>query len=197
MDRAAHRTLPCPFCGRLHHAINLRRGERAVCIECGATLAHRPRSRDTALALAITALILAVPAVQFPWVVVRKFGAAHPSYLWTGIRALWTDGMPLLSVWVALCGIVVPLALLATLGLLVVAGRRTPDRLAVRVWMRVAHALQHWSMPEVQVLAVLVAFVKIGALVQVDVGLGLWFYAAMTLALLLAWRSAERWEEAV
>jgi paraquat-inducible protein A len=181
----------CPLCGRLHHPVALKRGERALCARCGTTLDRRRGGHDAALAFTLTALILAVPAVELPLVVVRKFGAEHASYVWTGIRSLWQDGMPLLSVWVALCGVVVPLTLLTTLVMLILARSRGPYRRAARVWARTAHALQHWSMPEVQVLAVLVAFVKIGALVQVHPGLGLWFYAAMTVAMLLAWRSTE------
>lgn len=186
--------LHCPLCGRLHHAVPLRRGQRAVCVNCGGTLTSRPGSRQAALAFTVTALILALPAVQLPLVTVRKFGAEHSSYLWTGVQALWQDGRVLLAIWVALCGLVVPLTLLATLTMLVFASRRHADG-AERLWTRLASALQHWSMPEVQVLAVLVAFVKIGALVQVQPGAGLWFYAAMTTAMLFAWRAAGLLEE--
>lgn len=181
----------CPVCGRVHHAIVVRTGERALCADCDSPLPRTAGRPDTALAFTITALILALPAMQLPLVVVRKFGAEHASYLWTGIRALWQQGMPLLSVWVALCGIAVPLALLATLLLLVFAPAPADTRSTAPFWRRAAQALQHWSMPEVQVLAVLVAFVKIGALVHVTPGAGLWFYGAMTLAMLFAWRSSE------
>jgi paraquat-inducible protein A len=177
----------CPFCGRLHYAVAVRAGERALCVDCGSPLPADECRRDTALAFTVTALILAVPALQLPLVTVRKFGTEHSSYLWTGIRALWHNGMPLLAVWVALCGLAVPLALLASLVM-------TMPRLhlpAADFWRRVAQALQHWSMPEVQVLAVLVAFIKIGALVQVQPGLGLWFYGAMTLAMLRAWHCTD------
>lgn len=188
--RTTPRHITCPLCGRLHHAIAARVGEHAFCADCGSPLPRPDRRPDTALAFTITALILALPAVQLPLVVVRKFGAEHASYLWTGVRALWQQGMPLLSVWVALCGIAVPLALLATLLLLVFAPPADVGS-PPRFWRRAAQALQHWSMPEVQVLAVLVAFVKIGALVHVSPGAGLWFYGAMTLAMLFAWRSSE------
>lgn len=169
----------------------MRWGERAYCVDCGSPLPQPNRRTDAALAYTATALILAVPAVQLPLVTVRKFGTEHASYLWTGVKALWQDGMPLLSVWVALCGIAVPLALLTTLVMLVYVDRADVPEPVQRVWMRAAQALQHWSMPDVQVLAVLVAFVKIGALVQVEPGLGLWFYGAMTLAMLFAWHCTD------
>lgn len=188
MDSAATGHLSCPLCGRVHQAVALRGGERALCVDCATPLPVESGLADAALAWALTALILAVPAVQLPLVVVRKFGAEHASYLWTGVRALWQSGMPLLSVWVALCGIAVPLALLTTLMGLVSSRWRERAR-RERFWTRSAQALQHWSMPEVQVLAVLVAFVKIGAMVDVHPGPGLWFYAAMTVAMLAAWRS--------
>lgn len=189
MDRSDPRHLHCPLCGREHHPVPLRRGERARCVDCGGTLGGEVR-RDSTLAFTITALILAIPAVQLPLVTVNKFGAEHASYVWTGVRALWQEGRLLLSVWVALCGIIIPLALLVTLTMLVTTRRRSPGDEEARFWTRLAAALQHWSMPEVQVLAILVAFVKIGALVQIQPGPGLWSYAAMTLAMLFAWRSA-------
>ena len=179
------------MCGRLHRAVPLRIGERAACVDCGTTLARRRLSKDSALAFTLTALIFAVPAAQLPLVTVRKFGAEHASYLWTGVRGLWKNGMPLLSVWVALCGVVVPLLLLGVLTVIVGSPRVGERRPASPFWRRLADALEHWSMPEVHVLAVLVAFVKIGVLVNVDPGAGLWFYAAMTVAIMLAWRSAE------
>lgn len=166
----------------------LRLGERALCVDCGSRLPSRPNA-DRALAFGLTAAVLAFPALQLPVVTVRKFGAEHASYLWTGVRTLWHSGMPVLSIWVAFCGIIIPLALLTTVLMSVPPLATDMPTRSSRLWARAAAALEHWSMPEVQVLAVLVAFAKIGALVEVTPGPGLWAYGAMTVALLLAWRS--------
>lgn len=189
--------LKCRWCGSLHEPVPLRVGERALCVRCGSTVARGSISRHTSLAFTLTAVILAIPAAEFPLVTVRKFGAEHSTYLWSSVTALWQDGMPLVSVWVALCGIMVPLALLAALFALAATTRTEGPATRNHGWLRVARALQRWSMPEVQVLAVLVAFVKIGALVDVQPGVGLWFYAAMAFALLVAWRSAGPPQEAL
>ncbi len=189
MDPAARQIITCPHCGRMHVEVPLRLGERALCVSCGSRLPRARANSDAALAFTVTALILAWPALNLPVVTVRKFGSEHASHLWSGVRALWNDGMPMLSVWVAFCGIIVPLALVTALLVSLPPGR--PDSMPARPWARLARALEHWSMPEVQVLAVLVAFVKIGALVHVTPGAGLWFYGAMTVSLLFAWRSLE------
>jgi paraquat-inducible protein A len=194
MDEQRPTPLACRWCGESHHAVPLRRGERAVCSKCGGTLARYSLLGPSTLALAVTATVLAIPAALLPLVVVHKFGGSHESYLWTGIRALWRDGMPVLSVWVTLCGIAVPIALLGTLLVLATADRVGDDQ-SRRFWTRAAIAFQRWSMPEVQVLAVLVAFVKIGALVDVHPGAGLWFYAAAAVTILVAWRSSRLVEE--
>lgn len=189
--------LACRWCGCLHRPVSLRAGQRALCVNCGSTVARGSLTRHTSLAFTLTAVILAVPAAEFPLVTVRKFGAERSSYLWSSVTALWQNGMPVVSVWVALCGIMVPLALLATLFAAAASARADGGEHPSLPWLRIARALQRWAMPEVQVLAVLVAFVKIGALVDVEPGAGLWFYAAMACALLVAWRSAGPLQEAL
>lgn len=192
MDGSASGHIACRFCGRVHRAIELHRGERALCCDCGSTLARHVYGRHASAALAAAALVLLIPALQTPLVTVRKFGVDHPSYVWSSTLALWRNHMPLVSTWVALCGLIVP-ALEAVALIVMAAPREIGGRVSnSRFWGPFVRALQHWAIPEVQVLAILVAFVKIGALVNVEIGSGLWFYGAASALTLLAARQAEK-----
>lgn len=182
----------CRVCGFAHQPVPLRRGERAVCVRCATVLtSNRRLGPGGGLALAVTALILAVPAMWLPFLTAGKLGTARVSVLFTGVDGLWENGMKLLAVWVFLCGWFVPIALLAILATVLWPGRRGERSPQIAALARLALALEHWAMPEVQVLAVLVALMKLGSLVEVSIGPGFWFYSAMSLTLLLAWRSVD------
>jgi paraquat-inducible protein A len=186
---AASNTLACPWCGQLHTRIALRPGETGKCVRCDAQLAvGRTSNWVVTLAWAITGLILWVPANLLPIVSVSQFGHTHESLLATGVTTLWQQGMPWVAVLVALCGIAAPLLLLLTLSALllpITLGRpSTRLRLLVR-WLR---AVELWSIPEVYLLGVLVAFIKLGDVVRSLPGPGLWCHIGMALALFVAWR---------
>jgi len=160
-------------------------------VRCDAVLARGARAgTDSALVFSVTGLALALPAVMLPFVSAGKLGAERISFLFTGVRTLWDSGMTSLAVLVFLCGVLLPLTLLATLAVL-----HAPSRLGWQIsgfpllhWA--GHVLEHWAIPEVQVLAVLVALLRLGSVVNVTIGPGFWCYCAMAFSLLVAQRSS-------
>lgn len=187
---AAHRDLVCRLCGQQHGEVRLAPGECASCGRCGAVLERRGLfGPDSTIAYAATGLIFAVPAVLLPFMTAEKLGDERVGYLFTGVLYLWEHGMALLAIPVFLFGFVLPVCLLGTLGILLAGARLGIRPGQARGLHRASRVLAHWAMPEVQVLAVLVALMKLGSVVDVKIGPGFWFYAAMSVFLLFAWRT--------
>jgi len=160
-----------------------------VCLRCGTTVVERGRlGPDAALAFALTGLVLAIPSLLLPFVTLTKLGDERTVLLSGGIEGLWANGFGPLAILVLACGILAPLGLLTLLiAVLWTDTRANPGRSneTLRRW---AHGVERWAMPEVQILGVMVAFFKLGAVVTIAVRPGLWCYGAASLFTLLAWR---------
>lgn len=185
----ANGPMACPWCGQLHARVELRPRAVSYCVRCNAQLT-RGRASDWIVTLAwvVTGLVLWIPANLLPIVELSRFGNARESLLITGAISVWQEGQPWVAVLVVLCGIAAPLLLLLsfTVMLVPITLGRPNSRLGIVVrWLR---ALELWSIPEVYLLAVLVAFIKLGALAAAAPTAGLWCYAGMSVALLIAWR---------
>lgn len=178
----------CRCCGLVHRQVPLERHEKALCVRCGARIARgRTASWDRPLAWALAGLVLSVPAMLLPLATVGRFGSFHEGLWLTAIRTLWTGNMPTLAAGVLICGLLAPVAVLILLTVVLLPlrfqGSLSP---ALQSLLRMVHHGVQWSMPEVYLLAVLVAFIKLGAIVTVTIGPGLWCYAGVSFALIQA-----------
>jgi paraquat-inducible protein A len=182
----------CRECGHEHKPVLLAHGEKALCVRCNSLLAKRGWfGRDASLAFTVTALLLVLPSLLLPFVTVSKLGSEQVSFLFTGVSVVWGDGMHLLAVWVLLCGGLAPIFLLFSLTGILLPHRLGWKPIETECLLRAARAVAYWAIPEVQVLAVLVALAKLGHVVQVGLGPGFWCYAALAVMTLLAWRGFE------
>jgi paraquat-inducible protein A len=181
--------LTCPLCGKGHRPVRLAPGESAHCTRCDTVLSRGSRGgAEAPLVFCVTGLALALPACLLPLVSAGKLGAERTSTLFTGVGALWDNGMRALAVLVLLCGGLLPIALLCLLTALQLPERFSGFLANPATLARVARALELCAIPEVQVLAVLVALMKLGSVVHVTIGPGFWFYCAMAFSLILAQR---------
>lgn len=168
--------------------VKLAPGETARCIRCDGVLAKGRRGGNVPLVVCVTGLALALPACFLPFISAGKFGAERVSTLLTGVGALWENGMRALAILVLLCGALLPILLLGTLTLLQAPSRLVGWFAGPELLARAARTLELGAIPEVQVLAVLVALTKLGSQVNVTIGAGFWFYCCMSFCLLLAQR---------
>lgn len=142
------------------------------------------------ISFALAGLVFAVPSAFLPFISASKLGDERDSLLLTGPGIVWHHDMRTLAALVVLCGFLLPIVFLVSLVLLHLpqVNLHPSDR---RLLSRFAHFLDHWAFPEVQILAVLVALMRLGSLVEVTLGSGFWCYCAMSLFLLLSQRGFE------
>lgn len=161
-----------------------------MCPRCGTVLVEAGRLGSHApLAFAATAFVFGVPALLTPFVILGKFGNDHRVSVTDGFTGLWDRGFEPVASAVLIGGTLAPFALISLLIAILATDRLPAYRERNRRLRRWAERVEYWSMPEVQVLGVLVAFFKLGAVVDVTIGPGLICYGIASLFTLLAWRS--------
>ena len=184
---ASARLRECPDCGLLQRMPPLPRGAVARCPRCGAVLRrrrHDPAGR--ALALAVAGLLLFAIALTEPFMDVDVRGVGRAMTLVGGPVALEQRGYWPLAVAVLLTTLGAPLARLLALAYVLALLRldRPPRHLyAVFRW---SEWLDRWAMAEVFLLGAFVAYTRLVAMAQVEVGAAVYALGALTLALAAA-----------
>jgi paraquat-inducible protein A len=159
-----------------------------VCPNCGLTQqapydpATAGRSLDASLAFAAATWVLLIPAAFEPFLTTAVLGATRTSRLPSGVFVLWQEGWPFLAAIVALFVLVFPAlrfaALCAVLATLRAGGR--PRWLAPV--FHAAQTLETWAMLDVYLLGFAVAYVRLHATLDVEVGSGAFCFVGAALA---------------
>lgn len=163
------------------------------CVRCGAQLDARSRfGPGNALALNITALLLYFPAMLLPLIHLSSMGATAEGRIWDGPLALWDGGVPPVAILVGFTCIAAPLLLLlSTIYILLPLewfGRIAPGSRRILGFFV---AIRSWSMIDVYMLAILVAFIKLGQLADMSVGAGLIAFVGLLFFSVWSWLSFE------
>lgn len=186
----------CPGCGLLQTIPPVARGTTAICSRCSTRL-HRPTNHpiNHSIALKLAALILLIVMCSTTLMSVQTAGIAHSAYLLSGPAELVRRGMPSLAVVVVFVTLLAPLGkLIGTLYVLIRLHETRKPRHLRRVFV-IAEWLRPWSMVEVFVFGVFVAYVKLGDLVHITMDTGV--YALLALTIVLIWADTALDREAV
>jgi RND superfamily putative drug exporter len=177
----------CHCCGLVQWVPIAPRQSRICCRRCGTELKSHPsgrRANSLSAAIALAALILYVPAITLPFLRIEQLGHSHANSLIGGVVSLLAQGEWFVGSIILAFSVVLPPAKLLALLLL-----STPARLGARGRVRATRAVEQigrWGMLDVLLVAVLVAFVKLGDLVEFYAGPGLFTFGALVLLSLLA-----------
>jgi paraquat-inducible protein A len=186
----------CPGCGLVQLIPELDPGTSSGCARCPTVLRRvSAHSLQHVAALAVAALVLLAVMCSFPLMSVETAGIRRVANLFSGPEELVRQQMAPLAVVVLFVTVLAPLVrLAATLYVLARAHERRPPRHLRRVFA-IAERLRPWSMIEVFVLGVFVAYVKLGDLVTIGLRAGV--YALLALTIVLVWLDSALDHEAV
>jgi paraquat-inducible protein A len=176
----------CPGCGRFQIVPPLREGMVAVCERCPTRLRKASvRSHDISIALNAAALVLLAILCSTTLMSVETAGIQLHAGLFSGPEELVRRGMASVAIVVVFVTVIAPFGKLAgTLYVLLRMYEPKPPRHLRRVFAWVER-LTPWSMLEVFVFGVFVAYVKLGDLVKITLEDGV--YALLVLTFVLSW----------
>lgn len=178
----------CHCCGLVQALPVLAPGSRARCPRCGTVVrssAPRVRSNERVAAAALAALVLYPFAVGLPIMTIERFGHERESSIWGGAWALFFQGEVFVSTVVLCCSVVIPLLKLGGL-LAITLGRRALSRRRRALTYRLIEWTGRWGMLDVLLIAIVVAWVKVGDLVEVTPGPAALTFTLVVLLSLLA-----------
>lgn len=179
--------IACPQCDTLHSAQELPQGTRAHCQRCGVVLmTSQPAAIVRIISLALTAFILMIAAISFPFLTLDEGGLRNATSVIDAVLA-FNDGYAFpLAVAVAFFIIVIPLmrltALIYALGPL---ARERKPRSGARKAFALAERLRPWSMAEIFIVGVTVALIKVAGLAAVTIGPAFWAFAGVVVITVL------------
>ena len=192
--------IECPQCGLLQILPPPISGHSRRCIRCGGSFGRWGVGGDTALALAVTALVLFSLAYLSPMMAIDIDGRGQSVRLGSGIAGLFDHGFAPLALFVLGISIVAPLGRVITLAYVVFRARQLKFVPHLPFVLRVAERFRPWSMLDVFLVGALVALTKLHDLAQTIVGFGFWalgFLVATLAALEIAIDRQMLWDSLV
>lgn len=183
-DTAASRGLAnCHVCCKLVPAIEHE------CPRCGAAVHLRgTNSLQRTVALLITASILFIPANLYPIMITSALGTDDVSTILGGVVLLIKLGSIPVALVIFIASVIVPLAKLAAMYYLVWSVSNTPDygqRQRTKLYLA-AEFIGKWSMIDVFVVAILVALVQLGGLLEIKPGIAAYSFAGVVMVTMVA-----------
>ncbi|MCX4148241.1 MULTISPECIES: paraquat-inducible protein A [Paraburkholderia] len=178
----------CHDCGLLSKPL-FPHVHAGICPRCGAVLhSRKPNSLVRTWAFLFAAMILYIPAILLPVMVTSTLFGARSDTILSGVVLLWTSGSWLLAIVVFIASIVVPVLKILSLAYLAWSTQLRSPRIPhqrTRIY-RLIEFVGRWSMLDIYVITILVAFVQFGSIATIDAGPGSIAFGAVVVLTMFA-----------
>lgn len=174
----------CPSCDLAHRVGMAPEFESTRCARCRAPL-QRPENGniDTAIALALCALVLFFLSNAYPLVSIQVNGATRDTTLVGAARAFYAQEHAGLAALVFITTVAAPFLQICSLLYLLLPLRRSREAPGQNTVFRLLAQVRPWTFIEVFMLGVLVALVRLSAYARVIPGVALWSCVLLMLTL--------------
>ena len=167
----ALRVRECADCGQFHWVPRLPPGAVARCLRCNGVLRRGRRyPLQRPLALALAGLVLLVAAAKLPLMGVDFHGRSSDALLTTGPFTLTQDGLWTLGMVVLATTLAVPLVRMVCVSAVLAALHMRTRPRGLHVIFAWAETLRPWSMVEVYMLGIFVAYSRLVDMAYVELG---------------------------
>jgi paraquat-inducible protein A len=174
----------CPACDLAHRRTAPPERGRMLCARCHAHL-QRPESAaiDTALALAVCALVLLLLSNAYPLVAMHINGSSRETTLIGAAHGLYAQGDGSLAVLVLLTTVIAPLFQIVALLYVLIPLWRNRRAVGQHFVFRLLTRVRPWTFMEVFMLGALVALVRLSKFAHIVPGISLWSCALLMICL--------------
>lgn len=153
----------CPTCGLFQHMPVLEPGQVASCMRCDGHLDRRRKTSEimAPMAFCVASLAIYIALLIDVLMTLDVFGRENTVALFSGPMELVSQGFGELAMLVAIASIIMPGVVLVLMGVILYGAMQA----SMPVWVRPCLAwygrLRPWSMIEVYVIGVIVAYTKL------------------------------------
>lgn len=177
----------CHCCGKVHRVPTIDQRSVACCVRCRSVIRHgaHPRNASRTAAFTLAAMLIYPLALTLPIMRIERLGHVSDASIWSGMVGLLAEGHLLIGLIVLIFSIVAPVGKLVLLFTLCVGSKGLEKRDRAGVY-KLVEFIGRWGMVDVLLVAVLVAMVKLGDLVEVTPGPGVVAFAAVVMLSLIA-----------
>ncbi|MBE1724569.1 MULTISPECIES: paraquat-inducible protein A [Acetobacteraceae] len=153
----------CDVCGLFQHVPHLRPGHVLSCARCGNTMARRRRTSEIGgpLVFCLSALALYIVLLVSPLMTLNIYGRENMVTLMSGPLEMARQGYGSIAILVALASVLMPGIVLVCMTLILYGASRDEMPRWVRPLLAWYEKLRPWSMVEVYVIGLLVAYTKL------------------------------------
>lgn len=172
--------IACPSCDALYQRPKqLTYRDKLICRECGTQLIDGHADFRQAFIFALTAIILFIIANSFPFITLSMQGEITTISVFSSVKALFDNALPLLGIMVMLFIMILPLYYLSAILWVIISFRFHFMHHLTRRFLHWLHYISPWNMLEVYLLGVIVTLVKIMTMANVKFDSGFWAFVVL------------------